>query len=58
MSYADFARLIGTTVQIKVENFTVPVVISDVKNAYGNTRYLVSPVGGTGTAWVDSSRVV
>lgn len=58
MSIADLALLLGQTVNIRVENFVIPVTVSDVKTAYGNTRYLVTPVGGSGTVWVDSSRVV
>ena len=57
MSVKEMSDLIGTTVQIKVETFTVPMVISDVKIAYGNKRLLVSPVGGNGQSWVDASRV-
>jgi hypothetical protein len=58
MSLADLARLIGQTVNIRVEQFTVPVTVSDAKVAYGNVRYLVTPVGGSGTVWVDASRIV
>jgi hypothetical protein len=56
MSVKEMADLIGATVQVKVEGFTVPMVVSDVKIAYGNKRLLVSPVGGTGQSWVDAAR--
>jgi hypothetical protein len=49
--------LIGTTVMIKVDGFSVPMTINDAKTAYGNRRFLVSPVGGSGESWVDASRV-
>lgn len=42
----------GTT-----DGLSVHVRIADVKLSYGNVRYLVSPVSGTGSVWVDSSRV-
>jgi hypothetical protein len=35
----------------------VPVEVLDVKRSYGNTRYKIQPIGGIGSAWVDSSRV-
>lgn len=35
----------------------VPIIILDAKTAYGCIRYLVRPVDGQGTAWVDSGRV-
>lgn len=53
----EMVDLIGTTVRVKVEGFYVPMTISDVKIAYGNKRLLVSPVGGEGESWIDSSRV-
>lgn len=54
--FREMAEMIGTTVRVKVEGFTVPMTISDVKVAYGNKRLLVSPIGGSGEAWVDASR--
>ena len=56
MGFREMAEMIGTTVRVKVEGFTVPMTISDVKIAYGNKRLLVSPIGGSGEAWVDASR--
>lgn len=56
MGFREMAEMIGTTVRVRVEGFTVPMTISDVKVAYGNKRLLVSPIGGSGEAWVDASR--
>lgn len=56
MGFKEMADMIGKTVRVKVEGFTVPMTISDVKVAYGNKRLLVSPIGGSGEAWVDASR--
>jgi len=53
----EMIGLIGTTVMIKVDGFSVPMTINDAKTAYGNRRFLVSPVGGSGESWVDASRV-
>ena len=33
------------------------VLIVDAKVSYGNARFLVTPVSGSGEVWVDSSRV-
>lgn len=57
MSIKEMADLVGNTVQVKVETFTVPMVIEDVKIAYGNKRLLVAPIGGSGKSWVDASRI-
>lgn len=57
MSIAEMSKMLGQTVQVKMEAFTVPMTVRDVKVAYGNLRYLVSPSGGSGEAWVDSARV-
>jgi len=35
----------------------VPVLVKDMKFAYGNVRLLVSPVGGEGEWWVNSVKV-
>ena len=53
----EMAEMIGTTVQVKVESFQVPMTVTDAKVAYGNKRLLVSPIGGRGQAWVDASRI-
>lgn len=60
VSLTEMVGIIGTTALVRVEGttFSVPMTISDVKVSYGNKRYLVSPVGGTGQAWVDASRVI
>lgn len=57
MGLREMMGLIGTTVMVKVDGFTVPMTVNDAKTAYGNKRFLVSPVGGSGESWVDSSRI-
>lgn len=56
MSVQELAQSIGKTVNIRVEDFTIPVQVVDVKQSYGRTRYLVKPVSGSGTVWVEESR--
>lgn len=48
---------IGHPGTIDLNGLSIHVRISDVKQAYGNVRYLVTPLSGTGSVWVDSSRV-
>lgn len=56
ISIREMADLLGQTVQVKIDGFTVPMEINDVKIAYGNKRLLVTPIGGSGEMWVDATR--
>lgn len=56
VSIREMADLLGKTVQVKIDGFSVPMTINDVKIAYGNKRLLVSPLGGSGEQWIDASR--
>lgn len=49
---------IGQVVRVRMENFTINMVVKDVKQAWGQTRLLVTPINGAGTgeAWIDCSR--
>ena len=57
MGIKEMAKLIGTEVLIRTESWNVPMWIQDVKETYGKVRLLVTPVHGSGAAWVDESRV-
>ena len=57
MSTLESQKIIGARALLRVEAFSVMVEVMDVKQAYGNTRYLVEPIGGHGEAWVDKSRI-
>jgi hypothetical protein len=48
---------IGQTVLIRVEGWTIPVTVRDVKSAWGKIRLQVEPVMGTGLQWVEMDRV-
>jgi hypothetical protein len=62
---ANMAERIGSVAEMRVEGlsvvsltgFLVVVEIQDAKTGYGRDRYMVTPVGGTGSAWVDSDRL-
>lgn len=47
-------KYLNKKVHIKIGGLIVGVVILDVKQSYGKTRYLVSPVTGKGEVWVES----
>ena len=50
-------KLIGMPGTINQGGLNVHIRITDVKKSYGNVRYLVTPVSGTGSVWVDAGRV-
>lgn len=57
MNALELSKSIGLTGQLQSDRLTVSVRILDAKTAYGSIRYQVSPISGTGSVWVDSSRV-
>jgi hypothetical protein len=54
---AMMSQAIGKQASIYQGGLTVTVRIMDAKQAYGQTRYLVTPVTGSGSVWVNSDRV-
>lgn len=59
MSVKDSAKLIGKIGTIKLQNgLLVEVMITDVKTSYGRTRYLVTPIAGERTAWVEDLKIM
>lgn len=57
MNVRESAALIGLEALLHVDALRVPVSIDDVKNSYGVTRYLVAPIAGAGSQWVNADRV-
>lgn len=49
----DYMHMIGKTGYIKINNLIVNVTVTDVKNSYGVIRYLVVPVSGSGSVWIE-----
>ncbi len=39
---------------IKCGDLTIDVILRDFKQSYGNDRWLVEPVAGSGRAWVET----
>jgi hypothetical protein len=54
---AELSLSIGKQGMLCTDKLLFAVYVQDAKTAYGNIRYLVTPVSGTGSVWVDSSRV-
>jgi hypothetical protein len=57
MTLAQLAQLIGQQGNLSIDGLEVSVKIVNIKQAYGNTRYEVTPVSGSGIITVDSGRV-
>jgi hypothetical protein len=57
MSVKELSQLIDTTALLSEGGLSFPVLIQDVKISYGQARYLVSPIGGRGSVWVNKERV-
>lgn len=57
MKGTEILKLIGQPADVAINGLTVHVRISDVKTAYGNIRYQVTPLSGSGSVWVDSRSV-
>lgn len=58
MSIKELARAIGSVGKLDASSeFSPDVEVLDLKVSYGQLRYLVRPIAGTGQVWVDNSRV-
>ena len=52
-----FEKYVNHEFQVKTDIGLVDCTILDAKQSYGNIRFLVSPIMGSGSAWVDISRL-
>lgn len=58
MNIKELSARIGKTGTLDINSdFCPSVEVLDVKVSYGNLRYLVKPVSGSGQVWVNDSRV-
>lgn len=53
----DFTAYLGKRATIYVGGLHVEVDIINLKQSYGRTRFLVSPVAGSGSVWVENVAV-
>ena len=49
---------IGHVVGVRVEGWSIPMQVKDVKSVWGKVRLLVEPVQGKGEAWIELTRLV
>lgn len=49
----ELLEMIGKSGAIPVGKMTFDVTITNVKRSYGNDRYEVEPVAGSGRDWVE-----
>jgi hypothetical protein len=57
MSIKELSKAIDTTALLSEGTLSFPVLIKDAKMAYGQARYLITPIGGKGEVWVNKERV-
>lgn len=57
MSTLELSQYIGKQGLLITDKLKFGVFVQDAKLAYGNVRFQVTPVSGTGLVWVDSNRV-
>ena len=57
MNALEMSKAIGKQGSLSTDGLHINITVSDVKKVYGAIRYQVTPVSGTGSVWVDSSRV-
>lgn len=51
------SAVIGKQGTIAIDSIRVSVYIQNAKTSYGTARYLVTPVSGSGSQWVNADRV-
>ena len=56
MSVRELAKMIGAQGYVTLGGLKVIVAIMDAKVSYGKTRYLVTPLSGSGSVWIDADR--
>jgi len=57
MNALEMAKNIGRDGHVLENGLSFIVTIRDVRNVYGNVRYLVTPKAGYGQTWVNATRV-
>ena len=59
MTATQMIPAVGAQVEVRtgVGEIAVLCEVRDVKTSYGNIRLFVTPVAGSGSAWVELSRV-
>lgn len=58
MTACEMLPKINSYVVVRFDDIKVDCRVMDMKQSYGSTRYLVSPLCGDGSIWVTDSRIV
>lgn len=48
----DHCKKVGSTIQHKMNGLTIDVTIEDVKLSWGQVKYSIKPVSGSGSIWI------
>ena len=54
MTTAEIAALLGRTATYHVNSLDIKVIIKDARAVFGRIDYQITPVAGSGSAWVQS----
>lgn len=57
MSVNNLKEFIGKHGTIELSGLTIKVMVRDIKETWGRTRYLVTPVAGSGEIFVENIRI-
>lgn len=47
-------QYVGKNAEITIGGLTIAVLITDYKQSYGKDRFLVTPIKGSGSTWVET----
>ncbi len=53
----ELAKLVGRSATLTVGELRVEVTVTDVRANFGRTDYLITPVTGSGQAWVSQTSI-
>ena len=58
VSIMEIADRVGKQAAYNINGINVDIKIIDIRQVYGNTRYLITPLAGTGQIWVNEESLV
>lgn len=57
MNYSELLKVIDKRAKYKIKDLEIDVKVKDMKEAYGQLRYLITPVSGEGFQWVNDYNI-
>jgi hypothetical protein len=58
LTVRELAQSIGKTGTYQIKDMKINVEVLDAKVSWGQTRYLITPVSGEGSRWVQENLVL